>query len=286
MGAFGAIAVILSVAAVPLVGLFANPEAWHYGFYLIGSFSVISGILIFIFFQDPGRGAAEEEVAGIAYTPREVQPIDFVRLLKIPTLTFLFLQKFFNGGLLIWSFGVVYMVDIYAFDNDEAIIIMIVPLLLGNILGNIFGGVLGDRLNQRFPRSGRIALLQSAFFFSAVMSFLATQISWGTTSGFVSTFFFWGIFLSFGTGLDRPMIAAVTPPELRSTAFGVLMSVGDALASLVLVSITGWAGNLFGLQTAFLVLVSGVMFIRSFIWFIAYIPYSRDIDQMKHFMSK
>jgi MFS family permease len=206
---------------------------------------------------------------------------DFLRLFRIPTLVILFLQKILNAGLLVWSFGTVYMVDVFGYSNQEALLLVAIPLLIGNIIGNLAGGVLGDRVNRRYPRAGRIALMQAAFFGSAVMSFLCLQIDWGSKAAFYLLFTIWGVFLSFGTGVDRPMVAAVTPPELRATAFGIWMSTGDALSSLVMASLAGWLGDRYGLQPVFLWLVTGVLLLRSMVWFSLYQPYPRDIARMK-----
>jgi predicted MFS family arabinose efflux permease len=77
------------------------------------------------------------------------------------------------------------------------------------------------------------------------------------------------------------MVAAVTPPRLRATAFGIWMSSGDALSSLLSVSLAGWLGERYGLQPVFLWLVTGVLFLRSAVWFSLYRPYSQDLARMK-----
>jgi MFS family permease len=218
---------------------------------------------------------------GRAYQTRTIAWRDFARLVKIPTLVFLFFQKFLNAGLLVISFGTVYMVDVFGYRNDQAILIVFLPMLFGNILGNIIGGYLGDHLNRCYPNTGRIAILQIAFFCSAVMGYLATQIFWSWTVVFIIIYFIWGVFLSFGTGLDRPMIASITPPELRSTAYGLWMSTGDALSSLIFVSLVGWLGDLYGLQPVFLWLLTGVMSLRAVLWFVAYRIYPQDMARME-----
>ena len=284
MGVFGALSVILAALLTPLFSLFARVDSWQYGYYLIGGLSVLGGVLISAVYKDPGRGASEDTHSSQPYLTRAISWRDFLRLAKISTLVFLFLQKFLNAGLLVVAFGTVYMVDVFGYQNDQAILIVFLPLLFGNILGNILGGVIGDIANRRYPLTGRIAVLQTAFFCSAVMSFLATQIFWSITAIFYVVYFVWGVFLSFGTGLDRPMIAAITPPELRSAAYGFWMSSGDALSSLVLVTLVGWLGDRYGLRPVFLWLLTGVMTLRVLIWFYPYRTYPQDVAHMRELL--
>ncbi len=278
MGLFGAASVVLAALLTPFFSQFANPQSWHFAYFIVGGLSVLSGFLIWRNFQDPGRGAAD----GLhqPQDPRRVGLVDFISLFKIPTLVFLFLQKLLNAGLLVWSFGTVYMVDVFGYTNAQAIILVSVPLLLGHVLGNVLGGLMGDYYNRKYPQKARVVLMQTGFFCSALMSYLSTQVHWPATWVFYVMFFIWGIFLSIGTGLDRPMVAAITPPNLRSTAFGLWMSVGDALSSLILVSLVSFFGDRYGLQPVFLYLVTGVMFLRGFVWFIPYRTYPRDLIRL------
>jgi MFS family permease len=282
MGTFGAISVILGALATLAFSGFANLALWRYGYYLVGGFSIVSGLLIWVSFQDPGTGASESGFRR-DITPPELSLVDFAQLFRIPTLVILFLQKLLNAGLIIWSFGTVYMVDVFGFTNQEAIILIGIPLLFGNVIGNLAGGFLGDRVNDRYPDTGRIALMQVALFGSAVMSYFCMQVNWGSKAIFYLVFFIWGIFLSFGTGVDRPMIAAVTPPKLRATAFSLWMNTGDALSSIIIASLAGWLGQVYGLQPVFLWLVTGVLFARSAVWFTLYRPYPHDVARMKQF---
>ncbi len=282
MGTFGAISVILGALATLAFSGFANLALWRYGYYLVGGFSIISGFLIWFTFEDPGAGASESSFRRDITLP-ELSLVDFAQLIRIPTLVILFLQKLLNAGLIVWSFGTVYMVDVFGYTNQEALLLVALPLLFGNIIGNLAGGFLGDRINNRYPDTGRIALMQAAFFGSAVMSYLCMQVHWGNKAIFYLVFFIWGIFLSFGTGVDRPMIAAVTPPELRATAFSFWMNTGDALSSIIIASLAGWLGQLYGLQPVFLWLVTGVLLLRSAVWFTLYRPYPRDIARLKRF---
>jgi MFS family permease len=278
MGIFGAASVILGALATLAFSGLADLALWRYGYFITGGFSLLSGALIWFAFEDPGRGASESGMT-IEKQRSPASLADFTRLFNIPSLVILFFQKILNAGLLVWSFGTVYMVDVFGFTNREALLTTAIPLLFGNIFGNLLGGFLGDRVNQRYPNTGRIALMQVTFFGSAVMSYLCMQIHWGIKSTFYLVFFIWGIFLSFGTGIDRPMVAAVTPPELRSTAFGIWMSSGDALASIIMASLAGWLGQVYGLQPVFLWLVTGGLSLRSLVWFSLYRPYPRDIHR-------
>jgi MFS family permease len=282
MGIFGAASFVLGAISTPLFGLFANVEVWRLGYFLVGGLSVVGGLLIWLVFEDPGRGASEVHIAGPArQTERQhrFRLAEVGRLLHIPTLALLFVQKFMNAGQAIWTFGTVYMVDVYGFTNSEAIILY-VPLLVGSILSNVVSGFVGDWVNQRNPRRGRVWALQCGFLGSAVMSYLSTQIDWGSIAGFSIPFFFWGLFASFGTGIDRPMVAAIVPPSLRATGFSLLFNVGDALAAILTISLVGYLGDRFGLQVVFLWTVTAVMFVRVLFWFPFHWSYPRDVAAM------
>jgi MFS family permease len=283
MGAFSALMVVFGVLAIQMIGVFANPREWQYGFYLMGGLSVLSGFIIFRIFHDPGRGASDRIGTGMQDAPEPTAGFklaDLKELVRIPSIPLLFFQKFFYAGQIVWSFGIVYMVDVFGFSNSEAILLY-VPLVLGSVTGNVLGGVLGDRFNRLYPHKGRIWLMQINFLFAALMSYLSTQIDWGSKEMFFLPFFLWGISLSFGTGLDRPMIAAVAPPGMRTTVFGLMFSVGDGITSLMFASLAGFLGDRYGLQPVFFWLVTVLMFLRPFFWFLFYKTYPRDVEAVR-----
>lgn len=46
------------------LGQLASPELWRWGFIVLGGFSVVSGVLVWLMVEEPVRGAAEPELAG------------------------------------------------------------------------------------------------------------------------------------------------------------------------------------------------------------------------------
>ncbi|NLF63136.1 MAG: MFS transporter, partial [Chloroflexi bacterium] len=64
LGVLESIGVLGIIVGTLALGQLASPELWRWGFIGLGSFSVLSGVLIWFMVEEPVRGAAEPELAG------------------------------------------------------------------------------------------------------------------------------------------------------------------------------------------------------------------------------
>ena len=55
---------VVGVGALGL-GFLATPDLWRVGFYILGIFSILSGVAVWFLVDEPIRGAAEPELEGI-----------------------------------------------------------------------------------------------------------------------------------------------------------------------------------------------------------------------------
>lgn len=141
----------------------------------------------------------------------------------------------------------VYLVDVYGFSTQTASIVLL-PLGAGNFLGNLLGGVTADWAARRSPRHGPIAVLQAAQFAFALVAFAGTQFDWGGIGIFGVFFALMGVAQGMNPSINRPMVMAVTLPELRGAAFALYLSVFEAVAWATFGLGAGFLGDAVGLR--------------------------------------
>lgn len=271
--------VALFVAALgPLMGQLSRVhDGWRYGFFAAGALQLVFGVLVARYFHDPGVGAAEAapptreatetaapraeahapsarpdaaEAAGARVTRARL-----AGLLRIRSFQIILGQRLFTGQLVLQSFGVVVLTDVYGFGNATASVIT-VPSALGYLTGSALGGVLADRVHARRPGTGRAWLLSWTTLLYGAAAFLATQVGWPSIGWFAVFFAVVGVLQGTNPGVNRPIVMSVTPPGLRGAAFAAMLAVeglGWGLATLLV----GFLGDAIGLKTAVLLVVVG-----------------------------
>lgn len=149
---------------------------WRIAFHLVGLISVIVGILVRLFANDPhyveNNGKAKDQ------TPRtfseEVKDLikESKSVIKIPTFQILIAQGVF--GSFPWSglsFAPLWL-ELIGFSHKETAVLWTI-FIIGGSLGSLFGGKMGDVLAKPFPNAGRIVLSQisagSAIPFAALL---------------------------------------------------------------------------------------------------------------------
>ncbi|MFE3259828.1 MFS transporter [Nocardia sp. NPDC059091] len=243
---------IIGAFLTPLLGLLSNiPDGWRYGFFLTGAITVCCGLLVRRYYTDPGIGAADAAPVdrGAAMPGR-----DQVRAaLRIRTLWVVMAQRATTPQLAFLSFAVTYMVSVRHFSNAQAALVS--PFaMLAYVLGTVLGGYVVDRVGACFPGFGRVAVWQASVLSWAAAAALCTQIEWPSIWVYAMMFALLGLLQGFGPGSTRPIVMAVSRPEIRSAAFALFIgaeSVGWALSTLAL----GYVGDAIGLQDAFLWLI-------------------------------
>lgn len=149
---------------------------WRIAFHLVGLISVIVGILVRLFANDPHY--VENSVRAKDQMPRtfseEVKELikESKSVIKIPTFQILIAQGVF--GSFPWSglsFAPLWL-ELIGFSHKETAVLWTI-FIIGGSLGSLFGGKMGDVLAKPFPNAGRIVLSQisagSAIPFAALL---------------------------------------------------------------------------------------------------------------------
>jgi len=283
--AFGVLRSIGGVGLVvfaPIIGQFAKwADGWRWGMVLMGSLSVISGIGILIFLKDPGRGACDKgEVETPVFHWR-----DLGLIFRIPTVMLTGISLFMVTSLVLVSFAVTFLVDIRGFTTTNGTWVLAF-FGVGFILSSIVGGMVGDRFERISPKYGRVFLMQIYLLAFAVVSYLAFQIPWPTHAHYYLVFFAFGLVSSIGfSGAVLPMLSAVVPANLRSSAFGFLFSFLQGGITAIMSYVVGRLSDHLGLlQVLFWVGTAPYLFNFVF-WFVFYRFYPRDVIHSNHSLS-
>lgn len=135
-------------------------------------------------------------------------------------------------------------------------------IVVAGLVGTLIGGAVGDRLRNRGVRGAYFHVAGwgtlAGFPFFVAMLFVPFPLAWVMT--FVAVFA-----LFFNTGPANTILANVTRPEIRATAFAinilVIHALGDAISPLVI----GFVADLTSLHAAFLA-VSFLIPVAGILW--------------------
>ncbi|MGY0491201.1 MFS transporter [Streptomyces sp. WG-D5] len=281
---YGAVSLV-SAGIGPLKGQLAGvDEGWRWGLWGIGAFNIVLGIALWIWFRDPGRGAAERQLADLDRATRDAHSKltwhKALSLLKIRSLVLLLVSRLLSGHLLVGTFGVVFLVDVYGFSTQKAAIVLL-PFGIGYFLGTLLGGVVADWATRRSPRHGLVAVLQAAQFVFALVAFFGTQFDYGSIALFGIFFALMGATQGVNPSVNRPMVMAITPPELRGAAFALYVSVFEAIAWAAFSLGAGFLGDVIGLRSVFLWALVILMLINGAFLTLLYRPYADDVTRVQ-----
>ncbi|MFJ4656789.1 MFS transporter [Nocardia sp. NPDC088792] len=278
---YGGTALIGAVLG-PLFGQLSRiPDGWRYGFFTAGAITVLFGLIVWRFFEDPAIGAAESKAAA---PPQAMKRSDVRELLAGRTLRLIIVQRLTSSQLALTSFGVVYLVDVRHFSTATASIVLPFALLT-YVLGTIIGGFVSDRAQHWFPRAGRLGVWQASVLGWGLAAAAATQIGWASIWIYAAIFALLGLLQGFVPGSNRPILMAVTKPELRSAAFSLMIgaeSLGWALSTLLI----GFLGDRIGLQTTFLWLIVVLNIANGIFMATMYRPYLRESGALRATIGK
>ncbi|MEV7358898.1 MFS transporter [Kitasatospora sp. NPDC091276] len=281
---YGALSLVGSVLG-PLIGQLAGVhDGWRWGLWGVGVLNILFGGVLLLCFRDPGRGAAERQLADLDRAAREPRTkIDLaavVSLFKIPSFAILLVSRLLSGHLLLSSFAVVYLVDVFGFTTQRAAVVLM-PLGIGYLLGTLLGGFLADWATRRSPRHGLPGALQGAQVAFAVLAFLGTQVHYRGIGAYALLFCLMGVAQGVNPSLNRPMVMAVTPPELRATAFTIYVSVFEALAWAAFGLGAGFLGQAVGLRPVFLAVLVVLMLVNGAFLTLLHLPYANDVQRVQ-----
>ncbi|MFB7470812.1 MFS transporter [Kitasatospora sp. NPDC056184] len=277
---FGSVALVTALLG-PLLGQLSRVDGgWRYGFFVVGALQVLAGFAVLLFFQDPGVGGAEPQLAALkagSGTPRgrAFDRANLRRLAGIRSFPLMCLQRVLSAQFVMVAFGVVFLVDVRGFSNAQASLV-IFPSALSYLIGTLGGGLAADRVQRRFPGSGRIAVLQIALLGYGVVAFVATQIAWTHLGIYAVLLSVLGLLQGLQPSVNRPVVMAITPPELRGAAFAVFLGL-EGIGWAVITLLVGFLGDAIGLQGTFLWMVVVVVLANGLLTTPLYRTYARDV---------
>jgi MFS family permease len=133
--------------------------------------------------------------------------------------------------------------------------------VVSGLLATILGGIAGDALRSRF--SGAYFLVSAAgllcgFPFFIAMLYVPFPMAW--------IFLFLAVFcLFFNTGPSNTILANVTNPSVRASAFALNIFIIHAFGDAVSPPVIGWLSDHYSMNVAFL-FVSLLMVVGGFFW--------------------
>ena len=211
-----------------VAALLAEHYNWRYGFYVFGGAGFILAIILYRFLIEPTRGASEA-VISVNEPPVSFRVAvgDVVRRPTAWALMMAFvLANFVATIFLTWTPK--FLMDKFDFKMSTAGLSGAAFIHLASAFAVPFAGAFADKLAERFV-GGRILaqagglLLGATFVFfvgstTSVAVLLASMVAFGLCKGFYDA----GIFAS---------LYDVVPPRSRSTAAGMMNTVGWGLGS-------------------------------------------------------
>ncbi|MDT8306452.1 MAG: MFS transporter [Anaerolineae bacterium] len=287
--AIGMLGIIIGTLAL---GQLASPALWRWGFVGLGAFSILSGLVVWLFVDEPVRGAAEPELAGRitaeAAAQYRMSLPDVRRVLAIPTIWVAVAQGL--AGTLPWMvltlYFITWLVNERGLSEGPATYVF-AGIVVGTAISQLLGGFLGDWAEVRFPRYGRPAVGHISIVAAIPLSYvlLTRTASWPFVAVFVLGFVT-AVFISWtGTGAKEPMMQAVTAPELRATAFAIVTFIESGFAA-VAPFLAGVLADRIGLTEAMVWTVTFPWVICAAIYSLFYITYPQDAAKLRGLMAQ
>ncbi|PPD93009.1 hypothetical protein GOBAR_DD10041 [Gossypium barbadense] len=208
------------IASKTIIGI----PGWRFAFHLVGIISVVVGISVCFFTNDPrysGRdNVAKDHAACKSFSLRVKDMINEAKsVMRIPTFQVIVAQGVsgsFAGSAL--AFAPMWL-ELIGFSHETTALIMTLFVISGSI-GGLFGGWMGDILAKRFPNAGRIILSQissgSAIPIAAVLM-LALPDNPSTAVAHGLVFSILGLWMSWNApATNNPIFAEIVPEKSRT----------------------------------------------------------------------
>jgi MFS family permease len=247
LGILEAIGVLGIVIGTLGLGMLATPTLWRWGFFVLGGFSIVSGVLVALLVKEPVRGSAEPELQG-KITEAEANKYraefsDMPKVLAIPTIWVAILQGLAGSMpwvvmglyLISWFVDVRGMTEAITFDHPQgSATLAFAGIVVGTAVSNIIGGILGDWAERKSPKYGRTIIGQVSIFSGIPLTYIlfAKTDNWDFGAVFALCFLT-ALLISWpGKGAKEPMMLGVVPPELRATAFAMTTFIESGFAAV------------------------------------------------------
>ncbi|KAK3033388.1 hypothetical protein RJ639_033895 [Escallonia herrerae] len=235
-GNFGSI--IGGLCAVLLASTsFMGIAGWRIAFHLVGLISVVVGVLVCLFANDP-RFSDGKEQSQIPHKPFWSEVEDLAKeakaVIKIPSFQIIVAQGV--SGSFPWSalsFAPLWL-ELIGFSHRTTAFLWTI-FIIATSLGGLFGGKMGDILSKHSPNSGRIILSQissgSAIPLAAILLLvLPDDASTAIMHGLV--LFIMGLIMSWNAAAtNNPIFAEIVPQRSRTSIYALDRSFESILSS-------------------------------------------------------
>jgi predicted MFS family arabinose efflux permease len=254
---------------------------WRNIFLITGGLGIVLAVVIFFFVREPVRGATEPELASAAH----VKEVKFsaraaLRLLKKPTLLFIFANSFF--GVIPWqviTFWFFRYLETERGYSQEGILVLMVVVVLILAAGYPIGGALGDFLFRRNPR-GRLIVSTTGIFLGTVFLALAITAPQSQNLFFQISLGLAALFMPLAGPNAIATIYDVAEPEVRSTATA-MMNFMEQIGSAAAPALAGLIAVRASLGTAILGISTAAWAVCFVFIVIALILVPRDIAALR-----
>ncbi|KAL4557615.1 hypothetical protein LXL04_035800 [Taraxacum kok-saghyz] len=215
---------------------FLGISGWRIAFHLVAVISVIVGIFVRLFADDPRfkqpkppqnpHQSLWSEVKDLAREAKSVINIKSFQIIASQGVT----------GSFPWSalsFAPMWL-ELVGFSHKDTAGLMSL-FVVGNSVGGLFGGRLGDVLSKRFPNSGRIVLAQISSGSAVPLGALLLLALKDDSSAFFShavVLFVTGFFISWNApATNNPIYAEIVPEKSRTSIYALDRSFESVLSS-------------------------------------------------------
>lgn len=300
LGVIGFVGLMGTVLGVLALGFVASEALWRWGFVGLGVASMLSGLFIWLMVDEPPRGAAEPELADLIthenarrYT---INWKDMFNTLRIPTIWAAIAQGI--TGSMPWVVMGIYfinwMVTELGFSNDIAFNnprgsapLVFAIVVIGAAISNYMGGVIGDYAEKLNPKYGRTIIGQISVFSGVPLMFYlisnAAKMSFWEIFGWA---FLTALLIGWpGRGAKEPMMQAVVPPEMRSSAYSMVNLIEGGLSAFSGL-IAGALADAFGLTNALLWTVPFPWLLCTILFTAFYFTYPKDAEHVRRLMAQ
>jgi MFS family permease len=252
----------------------AHWNSWRVPFYAVLPPGVLLGVLCF-FRRDIRQGRGTPEAPA-----RKMQFRDCLVLLKVPSFILdtlgMAAMTFALGGIAFWMPK--YVVSRYVAAGkpanlQQADLFLGVITVVAGIFATMLGGIMGDWLRKRY--SGSYFLVSGAAMllgFPLLLAMLVVPFPAAYVMIFLAVFC-----LFFNTGPANTILANVTHPSIRATAFSINILVIHLLGDVPSPPLIGAMSKRWGMNFAFAV-VSFLILVGGVLWLIGAKYLQRDMD--------
>ncbi|KAL1530602.1 hypothetical protein AB1Y20_001502 [Prymnesium parvum] len=215
-GALGGLGGVVYANSVSEKLLFGSVNGWRVVFFTLALAAVALAVATLLFARDPRGDSRSERAAGsFSNFLSELWLLLQIKTFVLITICSALCYTPFKVGTF-WVLCLRYS----GFSQTSASGVFAVGLV-ATIAGNVFGGKAGDLMAAKHPDMGRIWLAQLSTTCSiacALVCLLAVPTTPEYSWCFAVIFAIFGFFgQGYSAGANNPMLAAVSPPELRST---------------------------------------------------------------------